>query len=486
MNKFAWNIFRYHAYILQSEEYDLYRYLRTLGSRGLYANNNLRKTLVFTKKLSIIFFLGHLFIGIDSALITLAIAIYFNLNFIVSTVIFFTIAFLLGYFSFIYIYLATLIIKPIEAYFKNKIIKKAKFKIKTLNNVKIIGITGSYGKTSMKDTLFTILSEKLNVVRTEGNNNTPLGISRTILNKINSKTEVFIVEMGEYVKGDVKQLCEIAQPDISIISGINEAHLERYGSMENAISTKFEIAEFAKEDALILLNADDELTMQNYEKYTSDRKVRFFGFNEKSEVQIKDAELIDDLSGSKANLVYRDTNINLVITPIADYFFSYLAASLIIASEFGMSPNEFRFAAKKIAPADHRLEVKKLSNGGTIIDDSYNGNSDGVKYGIELLSKITGFKRKIYATPGLAETGYLKTKLHEEIAEFLFKANFNKIFLIKNSAAEIIQNKLKQMNYDMKKVRLYENSNESWKQIYASLETGDLLMIQNDLSDIYV
>ena len=166
--------------------------------------------------------------------------------------------------------------------------------------------------------------------------------------------------------------------------------------------------------------------------------------------------------------------------------FSYLSAALIIATELGMTPNEFRFAARKIEPAEHRLQVKKLANGGTVIDDSYNGNSDGVKYGIGLLSRISGFKTKIYATPGLAETGYLKQQLHEEIAEFLYNASFDKIYLIKNSASVIIKSKLKELGYDMKKVRTFENSNESWKQIYSSLSTGDLLMIQNDLADIYV
>lgn len=486
MNKLPWNIFKYQLYILQAEEYDLDRYLQTLSNRGLFNNTSLRKQPVFTKKFIVLFLLGHIFLAFDSILLAAAITYFFKLSlavFVIAAIVF---AFTLSYLSFVYIYLAALLLKPFENIAKNRIVSRAKKKVQSLDKLKIVGVTGSYGKTSMKDTVATILSEKYKVVKTEGNNNTPIGISRTILNKVDSSTEVFVVEMGEYVKGDVKSLCEIAPPDFSIITGINEAHLERYGSMDDAISTKFEIIEYSKPNATSLLNADDELILENFEKYTKNKNVKFFGFNNKSEVKISTVEIKDDLSGSQAKLQYDDSEIELAITPIADYYYVYLAAALIVATDLGMNLNEFRFAARKIEPAEHRLEVKKLSNGGTVIDDSYNGNSDGVKYGIQLLSRISGFKTKIYATPGLAETGYLKQELHEEIAEFLFKASFDKIYLIKNSASEIIKSKLKDLGYDMKKVRMFENSNESWKQIYSSLESGDLLMIQNDLADIYV
>ena len=131
---------------------------------------------------------------------------------------------------FYFLIFSTLILFPFDFIFKEIVILRAKNKIKKYRkNIKIIAVTGSYGKTTMKDAVSFVLSEKFNILKTEGNKNTILGISRLINKKLNEKTEIFIIEITAYRVGDIKKLCNLVlQPDISILTGINESHFERF------------------------------------------------------------------------------------------------------------------------------------------------------------------------------------------------------------------------------------------------------------------
>lgn len=258
-------IFLYQLYILQLEEYDLERYLETLKNKGTIRSFVARKTVVWTQKAKLIAGISLLFQLIFISVFSFAISLIIGLNefwFLITLIGIYT----LIYFSYVFIYFASILTLPLEIYVKNKMISQAKEKLKKLENLTIIGITGSYGKTTFKNVLTTILDEHFKTVTTDKSVNTPLGIAQTVLAKINEETEVFVVEMGEYVKGDVEKLCEIAKPNFSVITGINEAHLERYKTMDAAISTKFEIVQSAQDQATIVLNADDILIRENYKK----------------------------------------------------------------------------------------------------------------------------------------------------------------------------------------------------------------------------
>src|SRR6185369_378849 len=142
-----------------------------------------------------------------------------------------------------------------------------KAKLQNLPDVKIIGISGSYGKTTMKEVLKDVLCIKYNVLSTPESINTPVGIARWILKNLNDATEVAIVEMGEHYRGDVKEISEMVRPDIAVITGINESHQERMKSLSNIVGTVFEITEGLKPGGTVLVNADDKNIIDNHKKY---------------------------------------------------------------------------------------------------------------------------------------------------------------------------------------------------------------------------
>lgn len=479
-------IILYQLYIFQLEEYDSRRFVNALAKKGLFPNKNLRKKATLTKKAILLIALSLLQKLIILAVLAVLLNEVIN-NIAVLILILLIVFYFFDIISFVFLIQSKDLLYPLDYLAKRKLVNAARKKLSTLPNLKIVGITGSYGKTTMKETIYEFLKEEYNVVKTEGNNNTPLGISRTILNKLDKDTQIFIVEMGEYVKGDVKDLCEIAQPDISIITGINEAHLERYLTMDNAISTKFEIVEYAKPNALVLLNADDTLTLENYKKYTKGNKVEFFSAtnNPLCEYKISDYEFDQLGKGQQFKLSYKQDDLGTIKTPtLGEYIIGNIIAGYILGNELNISNSKLKFAANSLKTVEHRLEPNYNSQSNIlVIDDTYNGNSDGFKEGAKMLSKFKG-RRKVYVTPGLAETGELAETLHLEIGKNLANVA-DLVILVKNSVTGYIAKGLMDNGFSEEKIVWYDNSKNVWEELNHNLKSGDVVMLQNDWSDNY-
>ena len=419
-------IISYQLYIFQLEEYEVKRFWKAILRKGLIQPSSLRKKVTWTQKAKLMVLISTLLQIFFSFALSFIITSVLNLEIHFSLIIFLLFLYLFILFSFVFLSQARDLLLPLENYKKRKLINKAKNKLDLLkkNNPKLItiGITGSYGKTTMKEVLNEILKTKFRIVSTFENQNTPIGIARKILSDVNERTEVFIVEMGEYVKGDVNKICEITPPDISIITGINEAHLERYLTMENAIDTKFEIVENTVPNGLVLLNADDELVLKNYKRFNKDRNIQWFSSksNALSRYKVDESEL--DIKNLGLNFTIKDDELdrNLIFKTkfLAEYVIGNVIAGLIIGRELGMNDNEIKSGVSRIKPVEHRLEPSMLSEDIILIDDTYNGNSDGIREGINLLKKFKN-KRKVYITPGLVETGSLAEEIHLEIGRQL-------------------------------------------------------------------
>lgn len=490
MDKFLpWKIIFYQLYLFQLEEYDEERFLRALFGKGLFPQKSLRRKLVFTAKIKLNFILAILI----KFFFALALA-YLTLGLFKSEDLFGGILLLIIYLYltditfFIFSLQAAWITSPFENYAKKRLINKAKVKLHNFEDLTIIGITGSYGKTTMKEVLKKVLEERFKVVSTKGNFNTPIGVAKTILNDLHKNTELLIVEMGEYKKGDVAEICKIATPHISIITGINEAHLERYGSMENAISTKFEIAEFTQPNATIYLNADDDLIQDNYHKYIPKiNNVRFFSSknNHLSSVKVSMSKFDTAKPGISFSLKIGDENIdNINSNFVSEYIIGYASAACLIANQLGMKASEIKFALNQIHPFEHRLEPKKNANNILVIDDTYNGNSNGIKEGLEILKRFKN-RRKIYVTPGLVETGFAAKDIHLEIGHWIAKVA-DLVILTENSVTPYIRDGLISAGFDEKKIIWFKTSKDTYSQLHKHLKPGDVVLMQNDWSDNYV
>src|SRR3989344_2725689 len=441
----------FQLYLLQLENYNLKRYFKLAGNKLATdpLGHSQRKKIVWTLKAKMVFALsiaiaflpaqalGAKFSGLPlQVILTLALAVFFANTLATG-----------------FLTLAVLLLWPVDFAVKKIIVARARQKLSRFKRLKVIGITGSFGKTTFKECLAPILAEKYQVLKTPENINTPVGISRLVLKELSGQIEILIIEMGAYQRGDIQELCQIAAPDIAVLTGINEAHLEMFGSIENTIETKFEIAQFAKPDALVVLNEDDALVKNNFAKYVGNRKVLWYKSSENLPL------------GATTQL-------------LGSYVAGVLNASVLVAKELGLSEDEIKRGISKIRPIPHRLQKIENSNGITVIDDSYNGNPAGVAEAIQVLGKFIG-RRKVYITPGLVEMGSEAQQVHRHIGQQL--AGVDLLILIRNSVTPYIA---QGFNNDSK-VIWFNSAVEAHAGLKEILKSGDVVLFQNDWPDNY-
>ncbi len=271
------SIIKYQLHLFQLENYELWRFWKLLFRKGLLPKEPQRQGLVWTVK-------AFLVAGLSFVLaVGVAFGIIYFLNsgsivWLWYTPLAVILIYLFSFFGFMFFSISLVLLWPVETFVKFCIILWAKEKFKKNSNLKVIGIAGSYGKTTMKQVLAEVLSAKFNVIATPGSVNTPLGIARWIMHKLDNSVDLAIVEMGEHYVGDVEALCKITPPDVVVITGINEAHLERMGNVENVESTIFEAVSYSKPGATIFLNHANIRVRENFKKYIwPDHKVEFYG-----------------------------------------------------------------------------------------------------------------------------------------------------------------------------------------------------------------
>ncbi|KKP61360.1 MAG: UDP-N-acetylmuramoyl-tripeptide-D-alanyl-D-alanine ligase [Candidatus Roizmanbacteria bacterium GW2011_GWA2_34_18] len=458
--------FYFHLLILQLEEYDLVRFIKAVvNTKGIPPSRDFRKPLKFTLKIKLITALASLLI--------LFISLFLSKIFVNNT---YKLAILLGtytlglYFSYIFLIIINVILLPIDILIKALLVFFAKNKIKKLNNVKIIGVAGSYGKTGMKDLLATVLAEKYRVVKTPESVNTPVGIARTILSQVNEKTEILVVEMGEYYPGDIKNICSIALPQISVITGINEAHLERLKSIDNGIKTIFEIAKNMKSNGILLLNAKDKLIKNNYKKFIARQEIYLYQAKGKIEFN-------EDASG----FIYQKIFFPL----LGQYNLDKIDGVIYLAKKLGLNHQEIETGLKKIKTPAHRLQpILNREKNILVIDDSYNGNPDGVEEAIKTLSLFKK-RRKIFVTPGLVEMGDKSREVHQRIGQRLNDV-VDLVILIKNSVTPDIEEGLIKAGFNQNNILMCNSMMEAQNNLNKIIKSGDVVLFQNDWPDNYV
>jgi len=296
------------------------------------------------------------------------------------------------------------------------IISKAKAKRAKFKELLVIGITGSYGKTSTKEFLATILSEKYKVLKTLEHQNSEVGISQCILNDLKPEHEIFVVEMGAYNRGGIRLLSDIAKPKIGVLTGINEQHLATFGSLENIIKGKYELIESLPDDGLAIFNGNNPYCFQLYQKTIYPKKVyslkpSIYGFP--VDIWVKDIKIEKDFISFRAMMKNDQTDfkINLLGT---QNILNILAASLV-AKEFGLTLNEISRISQKIKPEQGGILLKKGINNLNIIDATYSANPDGVISHLEYLKIWPG--KKVIIMPCLIELGSSTIEVHKRIGQ---------------------------------------------------------------------
>lgn len=462
-------ILTYQIYLLQQENYELKRFLIAVWNKTLdFKSLTFRQEIVWTNKLKLVIGLA---LGI---LVIEQIAFVSWLGSAGWIWLLLKLPFLFVGFC-LYLSLATLILKPLDSSQKNKIIKSGiqklkKWKSQDPNNHKVIAIAGSYGKSSVKNALETILKQKFKVLATIGNENTPIGISRLLNTQLSEETQIVILELGEYVIGDVKEMCEFFKPDVGVITGINEAHLERMGGIDNTIKSIFELSENLPKDANIYLNKDDTRAFENYERFCSNLKINFYA------VENIEAEF----NTEKLKYVGENFELNM----LAKYGLGLVDLGTQLGLELSMTQGQISKGIGEIKPVSHRLEAIKGQNGTLVIDDSYNGNPEGVRAAIEVLDLFKKENKKIiYCTPGLVEIGESSINVHYQLGKELAKV-VDTLILVKNKNTKSMAKSYNEINREGI-VKFYKSGPELHSKFGEMLSGGEIILFQNDLTDNY-
>lgn len=372
------------------------------------------------------------------------------------------------------IILANVINKPIELSINRYYTNDAKKILASCPDLTVIGVTGSYGKTSVKYYLNTLLKARYNVLMTPESFNTPMGVVKTVRGSLRATHEIFICEMGAKYVGEIKELCDIVHPKHGIITSIGPQHLETFKSLDNVISTKFELADALPEGGMLFLNGDNEHTASRakegitYGLESGDYKAKVISVGEKGttfEVTAPDGETGE--FSTKLIGVHNCLNI---------------LGAIAVSHELGISLKELKPQVRRLENVPHRLELSKRGD-MTVIDDSYNSNPSGTKAALDALSLFEG--EKILVTPGMVELGAKQDEYN-----FEFGANAAKVCdyvaLVGEKQTKSIYDGLISAGFDKERICVSPSIQQALAWV-GGLRTPEkkIVLLENDLPDNY-
>jgi len=367
--------------------------------------------------------------------------------------------------------------KYVYFYFK----RKAQKKLKLMNHLKVIGITGSYGKTSSKNILKAILNYKYNALATPKNLNTYYGLMMTINNYMDKFTDIFIAEMGAYTKGEIAGLCRFVKPQYGILTTIGTAHLETFGSEQNIIDAKFELIESLPKTGFAILNKDDPKQVSYHLK----NKVRVIWIG----IDNTDADIV----ARNIKCSYKGTSFDVKFSGEKEtYHFETkllgkhnvynILDGIACGKEFGIEIDDLIQAVRTVQPVEHRLELKTIGN-FNMIDDAYNSNPTGAKRALEVLDMMPG--EKVVVTPGMVELGEKEEEYNKEFGrEIASVADY--VLLIGENKTKPIKEGLLEKKFDKDKIIVFNDVREAYPYIgELAIHKDVYALFENDLPDMY-
>lgn len=377
---------------------------------------------------------------------------------------------------------ANFINRPLERAITRWYYNDAQRILRSMPHLTIIGVTGSFGKTSTKHFLYRILSERYNVLMTPGNFNTTLGVVRTVREQLKPHHEVFIVEMGAKQRGDIMEICDLVHPTIGVVASVGEMHLETFGSVENVARTKFELIEALPADGFGVVNIDSK-PAADYLK-TLDRRVATYG------IESSDAEY------RATNIRYSsmETNFDFVRGSVCDggYVTHILGrgnilnitAALAVAEHLGVSSSACHRAVKQIEQVEHRLSMRR-SGGITILDDAYNSNPEGARMALEVLSGFACEGRHYLVTPGFVEMGAKQYENNKRFGVDIARSNVDRVYVVNQVNRDAIVEGLSEGGYPSERVSVVASFKEAMAELQPQLKAGDVVLYENDLPDSF-
>jgi UDP-N-acetylmuramoyl-tripeptide--D-alanyl-D-alanine ligase len=461
------------VYMLQSTEYQVKPYLAWFWRTNDLSKVARRRTLDNTAraKLLVLFLRFGIVAQVTSAIFTLFIAI--NMDSI--AFMYFGVALLVSY-PIVWAHIITVPLLVAKYAFVNPKDRKLVVKSREIfmnHPAEKIAVAGSYGKTTMKELLRTVLSEGKRVAATPANKNVAVSHA-SFAQSLKGDEEVLIIEYGEGAPGDVKQFADNTQPSIGIITGLAPAHLDKYKTLDAAAKDIFSLAEYLQ-NRNVYVNSESA-PLQKY------IQPQFHTYNNHKVLGWHITNIIVDVSGLRFKMKKGKTELSLKSSIIGKHLVGSLALCAALADILGLKPKQIEAGILKTKPFEHRMEPRQVG-GGWLIDDTYNGNLEGVRAGLQLLSELKA-NRKIYVTPGLVDQGKESKRVHVELGELIAVAKPDSVVLMKNSATAYIQQGLKKGDFNGK-LSIQTDPLKFYTNIDQLIAAGDIVLMQNDWTDNY-
>lgn len=372
-----------------------------------------------------------------------------------------------------------LLFQPVTVVLRNRIIKRAIKKRQSLENLTVIGITGSFGKSSVKEFLKTILAISFKVVSTEKNKNSEMGISEVILGQVNEEHEIFICEMGAYNRGGIKLLCDIATPKIGILTGIGNQHLATFGSQVNLVKAKFELINALPEEGLAVLNWDSKLIRENFKEDKNSMKC---GLEKQEDVWAENIE-IGKLSVSFDAVFKTKDKIKVQVGLIGGQNIINLLAAIGLAKRLGMENEEILRGVANIRAKQGGLDVIKTKRNFYLANSSYSTNINGVGAHLDYL-KVWD-TRKIFIMPCLIELGSDAKQAHYELGRKIGKV-CDYLIVTTNDYFKQIKKGAIESGMSVSNIFLISSAENQYKKITALAAAGDIVFLEGRVSDYLV
>ena len=341
----------------------------------------------------------------------------------------------------------------------------ARYKISKFNG-KVIAITGSVGKTSTKDMVYSVVNTKYKTLRTIGNNNNHIGLPLTILKYTDE--DVMILEMGMNNFKEISLLTNIAKPNIAIITNVGTAHIGNLGSRENILKAKLEIIEGLKENGKLIINNDNDMLHGYYLENKNDNIVTV-GIDNDSKYLAKNIEYMEN----SAIFTIDNNEINVNV-PSSVFVYNSLVA-YAVGKELGIEDNLIKEGIENFTLTKNRLDIKTNKNGVIIIDDTYNASFDSVKASLEII-KNRKEKRKIAVLGDILELGDYSENIHRSIANEVISSNVDILVTVGNDIKYLIE-ELTDKEYE-KEIYHFDKFDETYELLDNLLISGDVVLLK--------
>lgn len=339
-------------------------------------------------------------------------------------------------------------------------------------DVKVIGVTGSNGKTSTKDIVTSLLATKFKVQKTEGNFNNHIGLPLTILS-LEENTEMAVLEMGMSSLGEIEFLSKLARPDAAIITNIGEAHLMDLGSRDAIAEAKLEIVTGLQNGGVFVYNGDESLLTNRVPNMNLAAETITFGDARANDYYPTSVTLQATGTYFKMN---QDENTVFYLPVLGKHNVYNTLASMAIAKYFGVTWEEMKQGLVTLQMTGMRMEIVKTNTGLTVINDAYNASPTAMEAAFHLMNGLDGFTKKVVVLGDMLELGDQEVQFHYEVGKLIDPAKISYVFTYGRLGAQIAEGA--KINFPKERVKVYDNKEELVKELQTVIDENDVVLVK--------